>query len=53
MYGDGAYRVFVGKFEGKRPPGITRGRGKDNIEMDLKESFWNVACFGMVNIEFL
>jgi len=33
----GAYRVLVGKPEGKRPPGRSRRRWKDNIKMDLQE----------------
>ena len=31
------YRVLVGKCEGKRPLGGTRGRWEDNIKMDLQE----------------
>jgi hypothetical protein len=30
-----AYRILVGKSEGKRPLGRPRGRWVDNIEMDL------------------
>ena len=33
----GAYRVLVGKPEGKRPPGRPRRRWVDNIRMDLQE----------------
>ena len=33
----GAYRVLVGKPEGKRPPGRPRCRWVDNIRMDLVE----------------
>jgi hypothetical protein len=50
IYGDGAHRVCVGKLERKRPPGITRNRWHDNIKIDHKERFWNVAS-GMVPIE--
>jgi len=32
----GAYRVLVGKPEGKRPHGRPRHRWKDNIKMDHK-----------------
>jgi hypothetical protein len=32
-----AYRILVGKPEGKRPLGITRRRWEDNIKMDLRE----------------
>jgi 3-oxoacyl-ACP reductase-like protein len=33
----GAYRVLVGKPEGKRPLGRSRRRWEYNIRMDLKE----------------
>ena len=33
----GAYRVLVGKQEGKRQPGRRRRRWVDNIRMDLQE----------------
>ena len=33
----GAYRVLVGKLEGKRPLGRPRSRWVDNIRMDLQE----------------
>ena len=33
----GAYRVLVGKPEGKRPLGIPRRRWVDNIRMDRQE----------------
>jgi hypothetical protein len=32
-----AYRILVGKPEGKRPLGRPRHRWVDNIKMDLKE----------------
>ena len=32
-----AYRVLVGKHEGKRPLGRPRRRWEDNIRMDLRE----------------
>jgi hypothetical protein len=32
----GAYRVLVGKPEGKRSLGRTRGRWKDNSKLDLQ-----------------
>jgi len=31
------YRILVGKPEGKRPLGRSRGRWEDNIKMDLQE----------------
>jgi hypothetical protein len=33
--GRGAYRVLVGRFEGKRPLGRPRRRWEDNTKMDL------------------
>jgi hypothetical protein len=35
----GAYRVLVGKPEGKRPPGRTRRISEANIKMDLQEDW--------------
>jgi hypothetical protein len=35
-----AYKVLVGKPEGKRPLGKTRHRWEDNINMDLGEVIW-------------
>jgi hypothetical protein len=35
--GRGAYRVLVGRPEGKRPLGRPRRRWEDNIKMDLGE----------------
>jgi hypothetical protein len=37
-----AYRVLVGKTEGKRPLGRPRRRWEDEIRMDLKEIGWGV-----------
>jgi len=45
----GAYRVLVGKPEGKRPLGRPRRRWEDNIKMDLQE----VRCEGMEWIELV
>jgi hypothetical protein len=36
-----AYRLFVGKPEGKRPLGRPRRRWVDNIKMDLGEVGWD------------
>jgi hypothetical protein len=36
-----AYRIFVGRPEGKRPLGISIGKWVDNIKMDLREIGWN------------
>ena len=36
----GAYRVLVGKPEGKKPFGRPRYRWEDSIEMDLQEVAW-------------
>jgi hypothetical protein len=38
-----AYRVLVGKPEGKRPPGRSRRRWADNIKIDFRE----VECAGV------
>jgi hypothetical protein len=35
-----AYRMLVGKPEGKRPPGRPRRRWVDGIKMDLSEIGW-------------
>jgi hypothetical protein len=35
-----AYKILVGKPEGKRPPGRTRRRWEDNIRMYLRERGW-------------
>jgi hypothetical protein len=35
-----AYRILVGKPEGKRPLGRLRRRWEDNIRMDLGEIGW-------------
>jgi hypothetical protein len=37
-----AYRILVGKSEGKRPLGRPRCRSVDNIKMDLREIGWDV-----------
>jgi hypothetical protein len=36
----GAYRILLGRPEGKRPLGRPRCRWKDNIKMDLQEVRW-------------
>jgi hypothetical protein len=38
-----AYRILVGKPEGKRPLGRPRRRWVDNIKMDLREIIWYVV----------
>jgi hypothetical protein len=35
-----AYRILVGKQEGKRPLGRPRRRWVDNIQMELREIGW-------------
>jgi hypothetical protein len=35
-----AYRILVGKSEGKRPLGRPRSRWVDNIKIDLREIGW-------------
>jgi hypothetical protein len=36
-----AYKILVGKPQGKRPLGRPRHRWVDNIKMDLKEIGWD------------
>jgi hypothetical protein len=36
-----AYRIFVGRPEGKRPLGKLRHSWMDNIEMDIREIGWD------------
>jgi hypothetical protein len=36
-----AYRILVGKLEGKRSLGRPRRRWEDNIKMDLREIGWS------------
>jgi hypothetical protein len=36
-----AYRILVGKPEGKRPLGRPKRRWVDNIKMDLREMGWD------------
>jgi hypothetical protein len=36
----GAYRILVGRPEGRRPLGRPRCRWEDNIKMDLQEVGW-------------
>jgi hypothetical protein len=36
-----AYRILVGKPEGKRPLGRPRRRWVDNIKIDLREIIWD------------
>jgi hypothetical protein len=35
-----AYKIFVGKQEGKRPRGRPGRRWEDNVRMDLQEIGW-------------
>jgi hypothetical protein len=37
-----AYRILVGKSEGKRPLGRPRLRWEDNIKLDLRDMGWGV-----------
>jgi hypothetical protein len=45
--GRGAYRVLVGRPEGRRPLGRPRRRWEDNIKMDLQEVEWG-AWTGLI-----
>jgi hypothetical protein len=41
MGGKGAYRILVGRREGRRPLGRPRRRWEDNIKMVLQEVGWD------------
>jgi hypothetical protein len=43
----GAYRVLVGRPEGRRPLGRPRRRWEDNIKIDLQEVGWG-AWTGLI-----
>jgi hypothetical protein len=43
----GAYRILVGRHEGKRPLATPRRRWEDNIKMDLQEVGWG-AWTGLI-----
>jgi hypothetical protein len=45
--GRGAYRILVGRPEGRRSLGRYRRRWEDNIKMDLKEMGWG-AWTGLI-----
>jgi hypothetical protein len=45
--GRGAYRILVGRSEGRRPLGRLRRRWEDNIKMDLQEVGWG-AWTGLI-----
>jgi hypothetical protein len=45
--GRGAYRILVGRPEGRRPLGRTMRRWEDNIKMDLQEVGWG-AWTGLI-----
>jgi hypothetical protein len=44
----GAYRVLLGKPEGRRPHGRHRRRWEDNIEMYLQEVEWGVGLWNVL-----
>jgi hypothetical protein len=43
-----AYRILVGKPEGKRPLGRSRRRCVDDIKMDLKKIVWD--CMDWIHL---
>jgi hypothetical protein len=45
--GRGAYRILVGRPEGRRPLGRPRRRWEDNIKMDIQEVGWG-AWTGLI-----
>jgi hypothetical protein len=44
-YRRGAYRILVGRPEGKRPLGRPRRRWEDTIKMDLQEAGWTESIW--------
>jgi hypothetical protein len=42
MWGRGAYRILVGKPDGKRPLGRPRRIWEDNIKINIQEVGWGV-----------
>jgi hypothetical protein len=47
--GRGAYRILVGRPEGRRPLGRPRHKWEDNIKMDLQEVEWGgMAWTGLI-----
>jgi hypothetical protein len=38
-----AYKILVGKPEGKRPRGRASRRWEDNIKMDIRGIVWNIV----------
>jgi hypothetical protein len=43
-----AYRILVGKPEGKRPLGRSRNRWVDNVKMDLRKIGW--GCTDWIDV---
>jgi hypothetical protein len=43
--GKGAYRILVGRPEGRRPLGRPRRRWENSIKMDLQEVGWDVVAW--------
>jgi hypothetical protein len=48
--GRGAYRILVGRPEGRRPLGRPRRRWEDNIKMDIQEVGWG-AWTGLIRLK--
>jgi hypothetical protein len=42
-----AYRMLVGRPEGRRPLGRPRRRWEDNIKMDLQDMGWGIEWIGL------
>jgi hypothetical protein len=46
----GAYRILVGRPEGRRPLGRPRRRWEDNIKWDLQEvGWWSMDCIELAH----
>jgi hypothetical protein len=48
--GRGAYRILVGRPEGRIPLGRLRRRWEDNIKMDLQEVGWGGGCMDWIDM---
>jgi hypothetical protein len=46
--GRGAYRILVGRPEGRRPLGRPRRRWGDNLKIDIHEVGWEGAWTGLI-----
>jgi len=48
----GAYRILVGRLEGKRPLGRPRLRWEDNIKMDIHDKYNYIDLVYLVSVRY-